>query len=59
MMNLLNSVGKQTKTTRIWETQMKVVEMALAGFLIPFVKRAEEKLQKRQGETHEVECQTK
>lgn len=35
---------------------MKVVEMALADFLIPFVKRAEEKLQKRQGGNHEVEC---
>lgn len=39
------------KAARIWETYMRVVEKALSDSQIPFVKRAEKKLQRRQGST--------
>ena len=45
---------QETKATGVWETGMRVAEMALLDFLIPFLKRAEKKLQRRQGRTMEL-----
>ena len=35
---------QETKATRVWETRVRVAEMALLDFLIPFLQRAEKKL---------------
>ena len=45
---------QETKATGVWETGVRVAETTLLDFLIPFLKRAEKKLQRRQGRTMEL-----